>query len=97
MKKEYIIRTEKLVRIETPKNYNDLVGKYYLNKLKNGRNCFYRITSTNTFFDYSHVLIIRLFTTLEAIISNRDFTKNTLPVFYVLKTEEREILFNVWD
>ena len=51
MKQKYLLEKTEMVKIPTPEKLNDLIGKYYLFKLKSGRNCFYPITSIDVLAD----------------------------------------------
>lgn len=98
MKKEYLIEQSKLIRIKPPEDFNDLIGKYYLYKLKNGRNCFYRITG---FKHFKHNSTILLYSALNGTFPYRHFPIDNLPPFYEMvhidRKIDRTILFNIFE
>lgn len=105
MKKNYLISKSELVQIPTPENFNDLIGKYYLKKLKNGKNCFYKITVvkylgkewliTENYQGLKATIILQ--TSFEGIVRQREFDFDNLPPLYKIKTSDTNILFNVFE
>lgn len=92
MKKEYLLSISKMVRIPEPKNLNTLVGKYYLYRLKNGKNCFYRISKIEKFPKGK----ITICTAGGGVCSYRDFNVFSLPNFYEERELYSDVLYNVF-
>ena len=100
MKNRYLVSKSELVKIDIPKEYSNLIGKYYLKKLKNGKDSFHQVTGYA--IEKSNIgVVLMLYSALEGELPYRFFRLNNLPAFYEMIHIDREIdrtiLFNVFE